>query len=240
MIHSKSNLYGAGYRSDRITRAFTLIELLVVIAVIAILASLLLPALSSAKSLARRQQCLNQTRQLGLALMMYADDNEALFPRSQHSAFAHRQLPWAYGLMPYLGMPFNPSNSADKTFLSEGVFKCPTTKETNRWSYGMNVYFELSADDDYPGSPATWRKTSRLNRPSRTVFFAEVGGSVDHIMAHFWYSTMDYEVVTNRHGERFLSNYTFADGHSESLKLEKTFDPKKHLDQWNPGGSLDR
>lgn len=61
-------------------RAFTLIELLVVIAIIAILAALLLPALASAKARAKRTECLNNLKQVGIGLRAWASDNDGLFP----------------------------------------------------------------------------------------------------------------------------------------------------------------
>jgi len=125
---------------------FTLIELLVVIAIIAVLIALLLPAVQSAREAARRAQCLNNLKQLGLASHNYVSQNNVLPLQTMYPASADISWGWSYGwplaLLPSLeqGTMFNHFN------FSTGMFGNASGNSPGFCAFGNTTvaYLQLS------------------------------------------------------------------------------------------------
>jgi prepilin-type processing-associated H-X9-DG protein/prepilin-type N-terminal cleavage/methylation domain-containing protein len=223
--------------------AFTLIELLVVIALIAVLASLVMVASASVRAKGSTAKCIANLRHLGSGLQLYATDHGGCFPRSYHSAGANREPGWAASIAPYVGGTEASSMTEWKTVFNK-FFRCPadTNSDPMVYSYGLNVFFELTPDgDDYAGAPASWRTLASVSAPGRTILLAEVksdGGNMggDHFMCHQWSSASAAKnaVAHDRHAGR--ANFLFVDGHVENLAVEDTFISRTE-NLWNPSSA---
>jgi len=116
----------SNYVARRSEPAFTLTELLVVVAVIAIVASLLLPAFSGAKERARRAQCANNLKQLGVGFQLYADDHGDQLPgpawlglHEDYDNVDHKRM--LYFIATYLGLP-----APQSTPQNAPLVRCPS------------------------------------------------------------------------------------------------------------------
>lgn len=188
-------------------RGFTLLELIAVISTIGILAAILLPALARAREAARRASCMNNLSQLGMALWLYAEEHDGIFPWSGGNGDAEclRTLHSDYvGDALIFGCPSDSESIADEVEDEDGnavwidsqLFKNPSY----RISYDyMGAYTETPLEaPPMPGGiaeiPLMWDFGSRADQPVAVNQFNHVPGGANVL----W---LDGTVTFIRHDE---------------------------------------
>ena len=155
-------------------KRFTLIELLVVIAIIAILASMLLPALASARETAQSVTCINKQKQIYLAIIMYVDDSNDYMPNAAN---------WVQQIIPAYIPRASGTSTPAWPWISKhpgvGALLCPTAETTNPADLLVNHYYVTSygvTTSRWYGSAGwecltTWRNVSLApgSRPAYTI-----------------------------------------------------------------------
>lgn len=224
---------------------FTLIELMIVIAIIAILASLLIPSLNKAKSIAIRIKCQSNMKQISHAMHQYIGDYDGYQPKHYISYLSRRW--WYHALNPYFGKLESASMVP--------VFKCDTLPVQLKIARGATADYTLTryryANDGWyfdDGAPNKyWIRVGTLSKkPSRTVQFFdgiarktyEYNGQKyqTHAINYFYHYKAEHQIIADwRHGAKQFLPYTsegsdfvkgingqcnmmFIDGHVKALQ----------------------
>jgi prepilin-type N-terminal cleavage/methylation domain-containing protein len=199
-------------------RGFTLIELLVVIAVIAVLMAILMPALQRAREQGKRAVCLNNTKSLVTAWLMYADENEGKLPGAQASESLADEDCWVR--KPAGTLPVEAPVEEQLKALQDGVlypyapnvkvFRCPVAAKSEMRTYSivhaMNGY-------DFGGIAPMCRRIQDVKQPgTRIVFIDDYGEDYDAAWAVHYDQPKWWNPIPMRHGKGTVASH--ADGHA--------------------------
>ena len=179
---------------------FTLIELLVVIAIIAILAAILFPVFARAREKAKQASCLSNVKQIGLGVMMYAQDYDDCLPHYRHELPGNTGFYWWFMIEPYIK--------------NTQLWTCPAY-QAQTYGYGWN-YSYLG----WPGRGGTDANAcmvlGEVTHPAETFMIGDkLGGVVIYAPRNESFKATYTDVYNgdDRHNEG--ANYAFADGHGK-------------------------
>lgn len=239
---------GRGHRN-----AFTLIELLVVIAIIAILASLLLPALQRAKVAGLSAACKSNQRQIGVAMLQYADDNEGLpvppgMTYKPEAAYPYAVYVWysRFLLGGYIGNTTDgspsgwiPGSGAAGLSVSTDVLICPASNYRDRmrsltWPDSATMYTGYGINDSGDARKNWFRPKydyATLSPPVRLHQFAFPNRTVmllDTVGSRSWVAWTLSDVNVDRPAyarHSGICNAVFVDGHVDGLRRQEADTP---------------
>ena len=220
------------HRTERSSRGFTLIELLVVIAIIAVLMAILMPALNRARLQGKRAACMGNLKQLTLAWIMYADENDDKIPLA--NPIADGWVEWVSTL--------NAPEQQKLDGLKRGTLYeyCPNVK-TYCCPTGIRgevvTYAIVDAMNGYSGHAwsdgMTFTKRSSIKQPSKRFVFLDEGRLSPNSWTIWYTEPRWWDQITRRHGQG--TTISFADGHSDYYKWSdsRTFEvTEADYDEW--------